>query len=70
MKLTIQQLKSYKNKGFAGPNPILSQTQLKKLQYEISMIINNLPANTRPENLPSLNENNEFILNLLLNYAN
>ena len=66
MKLTIQQLKSYKNKGFAGPNPILSQTHLTKLKYELFGIINNLPADNRPENLPSPNEYNEFILNLLL----
>ena len=50
MKLTIQQLKSYKNKGFAGPNPILSKTHLTKLKYEIFGIINNLPADNPPEN--------------------
>ena len=56
MKLTIQQLKSYKNKGFAGPNPILSQTHLTKLKYELLGIINNLHAHKRPENLHSPNE--------------
>jgi len=66
MILTPQQLTSYNKKGFAGPNPILSKIQLKKLQSEIDSIINNLPFDTRPENLPSPNEYNEFILNLLL----
>ena len=66
MLLTPQQLKSYNKKGFSGPNPILSKIQLKKLQFEIDSIISNLPSNSRPENLPSPNEYNEFILNLLL----
>ena len=66
MILTPQQLKSYNKKGFAGPNPILSKIELKKLHYEIDSIISNLPSETRPENLPSPNEYNEFILNLLL----
>ena len=66
MVLTSEQLVSYKNKGFAGPNPILNKKQLKKLKFEIKKIINKLPPNVRPENLPSPNEYNNFILDLLL----
>ena len=48
MVLTSEQLVSYKNKGFAGPNPILNKKQLKKLKFEIKNIINKLPPNVRP----------------------
>ena len=66
MILTTEQLVSYKNKGFAGPNPILSKNQLKILKFEINNIIKNLPSNTRPENIHSPNEYNPFLLELLL----
>ena len=66
MILTSEQLELYKIKGFAGPNPILSKNQLKILKLEINNIIQNLPSNTRPENIPSPNEYNPFILDLLL----
>ncbi len=66
MILTTEQLVSYKNKGFAGPNQILSKNQLKILKFEINNIIKNLPSNTRPENIHSPNEYNPFLLELLL----
>ena len=53
MRLSQKQLAQYREQGFAGPNPILSNEQLERLRGEMDTLIEALPPGQRPEYMPS-----------------
>ena len=66
MRLSQKQLAQYREQGFAGPNPILSNEQLERLRGEMDTLIKALPPGQRPEYMPSPHYENEYIRELVL----
>lgn len=66
MKLSAEQLAFYRAQGYAGPNPILDDTELAAVRAEMDALIDALPADNRPENMPSPHYENRFLRDLLL----
>ena len=66
MKLSAEQLALYREQGYAGPKPLLDDTGLENVRAEMDALIDALPADNRPENIPSPHYENRFLRDLLL----
>ena len=66
MKLSAEQLEFYREEGYAGPNRLLDDAGLEKVRAEMDALIDALPADNRPENMPSPHYENRFLRDLLL----
>lgn len=66
MSLTDAQIEQYRVEGYAVGGRILDDDALARLRAELDAIIGNLPADRRPENLPSLHYENEYLEDLFL----
>ena len=64
--LSRQQLEEYKRNGFVKGGRILDDSQLERLRQEVDSVIAHLPAGQRPENMPSVHYENEYLRELLL----
>lgn len=66
MKLTPDQLRHYREHGFARGNRLLGDADLARLRHEMEVEIDRLPPGGRPENMPSLHYHNAFLRDLVL----
>ena len=66
MPLTAAQLEQYRAEGYAVGSRILEDNTLSRLRDELDSIIENLPQGRRPENMPSLHYENEYLRDLFL----
>ena len=66
MKLSPDQLALYREQGYAGPNPLLDDTGLERVRAEMDALIDALPADNRPENIPSPHYESRLLRDLLL----
>ena len=66
MKLSADQLAFYREQGYAGPSPLLDDTGLEKVRAEMDTLIEALPEDNRPENIPSPHYENRCLRDLLL----
>ena len=66
MSLTHAQLEQYRNEGYAVGGRILDDSELARLRAELDSIIERLPPDRRPENMPSLHYENGYLRDLFL----
>ena len=66
MPLTAAQLKWYRADGYAVGGRILDDNALVRLRAELDSIIEILPPDRRPENMPSLHYDNRYLRDLFL----
>ena len=66
MTLTAAQLEQYRNEGYAVGGRILDDDELARLRAALDSIIDSLPPDRRPENLPSLHYGNGYLRDLFL----
>lgn len=66
MRLTATQLRQYREQGFTRGDALLDEEQLAQLRAQIDREIDRLPAGQRPENMPSLHYENDFLRELFL----
>lgn len=66
MPLTAAQLEQYRADGFAVGGRILDDDELARLRTVLDSIIDNLPRDRRPENMPSLHYENGYLRDLFL----
>ncbi len=65
-KLSEKELEQYRQHGFVRGAKILSDRELARLREEIDQLIADLPAGTRPENMPSVHYDSRYFLDLFL----
>ena len=66
MALTAAQLEQYRNEGYAVGGRILDDDELARLRAALDSIIDRLPPDRRPENMPSLHYGNGYLRDLFL----
>ena len=64
--MTDAQLEQYRVEGYAVGGRILDDDEMAWLRTELDAIIESLPPDRRPENLPSLHYENEYLRDLFL----
>ncbi len=69
MKLSESQLEQFRTLGYVKGGRILNDAQLTRLREEIESLFSELPAEQRPENVPSIHCDNSYFLNLFLSDA-
>ena len=65
-RLSQQALEQYREQGFVRGGKILSDRELARLREKIDRLIAELPAGTRPENMPSVHYRYRYFLDLFL----
>lgn len=66
MALTHEQLRHYHDHGYVRGARVLDEPELARLRTEIDRVIAELPANWRPENMPSIHYGNPYFRDLFL----
>jgi phytanoyl-CoA hydroxylase len=66
MPLSSAQLSQYREEGYAVGDHILDDAELGRLREQIDQLIANLPANKRPENMPSVHYDHPYFRDLFL----
>jgi hypothetical protein len=66
MALIPEQLQHYRDQGYALGNQLLNGDDLIQLQRQINTLIDALPVDQRPENMPSMHYQNPYLRDLFL----
>lgn len=66
MPLTPEQMMQYREEGYAIGGQLLDEHELSRLRREIEKVIEALPEDRRPENMPAVHYENVYLRDLFL----